>query len=795
MQDLPPPEEIEQLPPDGGEEFNRLIFETSPYLLQHARNPVDWYPWGEEAFERAKAEDRPIFLSVGYSTCHWCHVMARESFEDRQIADVLNEHFVPIKVDREERPDVDEIYMIATQLIAGRGGWPNSVWLTPDLRPFYAGTYFPPQGSRGVPGFKELLLRLADAWQNDRERIEAQANQLTDAIQRSATISDTAPVPLTRALIRGGVEALADRFDERFGGFGAAPKFPPHASLRLLLDHYRHSDDAGALHMAVRTLEAMARGGIHDHVSGGFHRYSTDEFWLVPHFEKMLYDNAQLARSYADAFAITGATEFEVAARGICDWVLRDMTDDVGGFYSALDADSDGVEGKFYVWTREEIIDVLGGERGALAADIFNARENGNFREEETGAKADANILHLDRSGLPNPELWPFVQQVKDELLERRNGRVWPHRDEKILAAWNGLMIGGLAVCGDRLDEPDYIDAAARAAGFVLEEMMRDGRLMRSWRDGRASGAGYLDDYAFMAEGLLDLHLATGEQRWLDSARMLAETMLELFEDRRAGGFFFTASDNEELLARVKRPFDQAEPSGNGVAALVLVRLADLTGEDAWVEAAERTLTAFSPAMRNAPTATQTLLVATRHFLDLSEGVDAAEEPAGETEPDAMARRGPVVVHAYASRREVRPGQQLQVALRVEIADGWHISSHEPGEEDVVATKVKLDTDEPVELMDVAYPDAMEIRPEFSDRPISVYDGVVWIRASIGISPDAEEGHLSLPLALVAQPCDDSSCAKPERYTLELPLRVDEAAPARPRHEAIFSALDAGQVP
>ena len=787
-QELPSREQIEQLPPDGGEEFNRLIFESSPYLLQHARNPVDWWPWCDEAFDRAAELDRPVFLSIGYSTCHWCHVMERESFESDEIAAILNEHFVPIKVDREERPDLDEIYMTATQLLTGRGGWPNSVWLTPDRRPWYAGTYFPPEGRGGMPGFGELLTQLAEIWDGQRDQVEAQANQLQQSIRSSATLGDHAPVALTPALLRGAVEALSDRFDERFGGFGGPPKFPPHASLRLLLEEYERSGNERALAMATGTLDAMSRGGIHDQVGGGFHRYSTDQYWLVPHFEKMLYDNGQLAAVYALAWEATGSEEYEIAARGICDWVMRDMADPAGGFYSALDADSEGVEGKFYLWDRNEVIDVLGEETGALACDLLNIKRDGNFTDEVTGRKSDLNIPHLSRSGLPNEELWPFVQQAKDQLLERRNTRVWPHRDEKVLASWNGLMISGLATVGRVFDDQHYLDAAQAAAQFVLDEMRVDGRLMRVWRDGAAKQPGYLDDYAFLAVGLLDLHEATGDEHWLNEAQALAEEMLRLFEDTRGGGLFFTAADSEELLARVKRPFDQAIPSGNAMAALVLVRLAAATGETQYVEAAERTLTTFSAAMQNAPTSTETMLLASARFLDLegAEEPQSAEETSAVPEPDARTSRGPVTVEAWASQRVADAGDEVDVALRVEVADGWHINAHEPLEDYLVPTEVELAEGERYALMQADYPEPIEIEPEFSDEPLAVYEGEAWVRLRVKVLPDAEEGNAPLRLTLTAQPCDDTSCGRPERHTLELPMRIVEDAPDEQRNEAVF---------
>lgn len=782
-EELPTRAEIDKLPPDGGPEFNRLIFESSPYLLQHARNPVDWYPWGDEAFARARDEDRPVFLSVGYATCHWCHVMERESFEDEETARVLNEGFVAIKVDREERPDIDELYMTATQLMTGSGGWPMSVWLTPDGRPWYAGTYFPPESAFGRPGFRDLLRTLAETWRTRREEIEAQANQLQEAIRSSARLRETTRVPLTEALLRGGLEALSDHFDERFGGFGGAPKFPPHPALRLLLFEHRRTGEARALEMARKTMDCMAREGIHDQVGGGFHRYATDREWFVPHFEKMLYDNGQLARSYAELFAITGEAEHARTARRICEWALREMADPAGGFYCALDADSEGVEGKFYLWTRAQVQEVLGEEAGALFARVFDIREGGNFRDEASGDRAEGSIPHLGLDG-PEPELWPWIDEATAALRARRDTRVWPLRDEKVLAGWNGLMIGGLASAGRILGQPRYIDAAARAAEFVLTQMRADGRLLRTWRDGEAKLPGYLDDYAFVAEGLLDLHSATGDTRWLGEARGLADVMLERFGDE-GGGFFFTSADSEELLARLKRPFDGATPSGNGIAALVLVRLAAATGEARYREAARATLETFSAAMRNAPTSTESLLLATGEYLAL---VGEPEAPAAATEPpDARVARGPVAVEAWASARLARPGEGLRIAVRISIAEGWQINSHTPAQDYLTPTELlALDPPE-VSLRDVRYPEGETVTRRPGDEPLSVYEGEVWLLARLAVADDAAEGATTIHLELAAQACSPSACAAPERYLLELPLRIAPEAAPEERHAAVFA--------
>ena len=642
---LPPADRIARLPADGGSEFNRLIHEKSPYLLQHARNPVDWFPWGPEALTKAKKENKPIFLSVGYSTCHWCHMMERESFERDDVAKILNEHFVAIKVDREERPDVDRIYILATQLTTGRGGWPNSVWLTPDGKPWFAGTYFPREDRYGRPGFKSVLNRLAGIWRTRRKEVDAAADNMAQAMKTYSSGGHVPPVgKLSRKLLVGAVKALGNSFDNRNAGFGGAPKFPPHGSLRLLMAEHARTKDAKTLEMATRTLSAMARGGIHDHLGGGFHRYSTDAKWLVPHFEKTLYDNAQLARAYVDAYRITGSDEYKRVAEGIFDWVLREMTDELGGFYSALDADSEGEEGKFYVWSHKEVLAVLGKADGELFCDVYGVTGGGNFRDPATGEKPGTNILHLSGS---LDEVPARLAAARGKLLARRQRRVRPHRDDKVLVSWNALMIAGLARGGKRLKRPDYTAAAEKAADFILARMRKGGRLLRTYRHGSAKLNAYLDDYAFLADSLLELHEATGDKRRLAQAATLADIMLKHYGDRAGGGFFFTSDDHEDLLARTKDPLDRAIPSGNAVAAGVLVRLGRLTGKKEYLDAAKGALEAFGGFMQRMPGSTAGLLLATGAYLDGAP--EAGSRPAGPA-PDAVAAKARRSRWRFASR-------------------------------------------------------------------------------------------------------------------------------------------------
>ncbi|HYU57988.1 MAG TPA: thioredoxin domain-containing protein [Actinomycetota bacterium] len=588
---------------------NRLADATSPYLLQHAANPVDWYPWGEEAFAKARAEDKPVLLSVGYAACHWCHVMERESFEDPPTARLMNEHFVSIKVDREERPDVDAIYMEAVQAMTGGGGWPMTVFLTPGGTPFYAGTYFPNEDRHGMPALSRVLMALAEAWRDDRERVVAQGERVVAAIARTP---DESREPLTEDLLRGAYRSLERSFDPEWGGFGPAPKFPQPMNLELLLrTHLRGYP--GALDMATRTLERMASGGMYDQVGGGFARYSTDRMWLVPHFEKMLYDNAQLARLYLHAWQVTGTGWYAAVVRETLDYLLREMRAPEGGLYSAQDADSEGVEGKFYLWPYDELRAVAGED----VARWLGALPDGN--------REGTNILWR-AGGDPSPADWPAA---RERLYAAREERVRPATDDKVLAGWNGLAIQALAEAGRALGEPRYVEAAGAAAGFVLERMRReDGRLLRAWRDGRTSGPAYAEDHAILAAALLVLHETTFDLRWLAEARALADELVRLFRDRDGGGFFQTGADAEALVVRPKDLFDNAVPSGNSVAAEVLLRLHLLSGEAEYERAAVSALRVARPLMERASGAAGHALQALDLYLSPAREVAVVGEPA-----------------------------------------------------------------------------------------------------------------------------------------------------------------------
>ncbi len=583
---------------------NRLLKEKSAYLRQHAYNPVDWHPWGEEAFARARQEDKPIFLSIGYSTCHWCHVMERESFENEEIAAYLNEHFISIKVDREERPDVDAIYMAYVTARTGGGGWPMSVFLTPERVPFFGGTYYPPDDGLGRPGFKRLLEALQAAWESDRERIVRSGADVTRYLEaRGALLLGHGDIEAD--LIEDAVERCRQGFDHAHGGEAGAPKFPAPMTLGLLLRHEHRTGDDTALEMVVKTLDAMARGGIHDQLGGGFARYSVDAEWLVPHFEKMLYGNALLARSYCEAYQRTGADRFAAVARGILDYLLRDMRVAGGAFSAAEDADSEGVEGLFYTWTADEIRAVLGAGLAPEAIAAFGVTEQGHVDGR--------SVLHLMDGAEPGTER---LAEAKRRLFEARARRVRPLRDDKVVTAWNGLAISAFAFCGRALAEARYVAAAEQAAEFVLERLQRDGCLLRRCSEGEARFAGGLDDHAFLVQGLLDLYEADFDLRWLEEAERLNERMLVLFSDEESGTFFDAEAGAADLLVRPRDATDGAAPSGTAVAVKNLLRLSHLLASSELRERARRCLEAYGAALRSSPQAFPELLVAAAMYLE-----------------------------------------------------------------------------------------------------------------------------------------------------------------------------------
>ena len=555
---------------------NRLASETSPYLLQHAGNPVDWFPWGEEAFSKAAAEDKPILLSVGYSACHWCHVMAHESFEDEITAQLMNRDFVSVKVDREERPDVDGIYMNAVQAMTGAGGWPMTVAMTPDGKPFFGGTYYPPEDRYGRASFKRVLTSLADAWKTRRDEVIRSAEGMTQYLGQLSNLP-VQPGDLSADILEEALQNLQTSFDRVSGGFGGAPKFPPHSALDFLLNR----PEPTALEMADLTLTKMAKGGIYDHLGGGFARYSVDAVWLVPHFEKMLYDNAQLVRRYLKAYQQTGKPLYKETAEGVLEWVKREMLDSSGGFYSALDADSEGVEGKFYVWDESEV-DALLGKDASLAKVYYGVSTTGNFEGKNILNVTQPKEEVARRFDMSMEELEERLSRINEVLFEVREKRVRPGLDDKILLSWNGLMLAAFADAGRVLGREDYLNIAVKNAEFIRREMMKDGRLLHSYKDGEAKIAGLLEDYALFGLGLTSLYQATFDAQWLLLALELAETVTEHFVDSENGGFFSTSDDAEKLIVRPKNFFDAAVPSDNGAAAELLLTLARYTDNREW---------------------------------------------------------------------------------------------------------------------------------------------------------------------------------------------------------------------
>jgi uncharacterized protein YyaL (SSP411 family) len=586
---------------------NRLAHEKSPYLLQHAYNPVDWYPWGPEAFQKAEREDKPIFLSIGYSTCHWCHVMERESFEDADVAEAMNDVFVSIKVDREERPDIDATYMKVCQMMTGSGGWPLTIIMTPDKRPFFAGTYFPKETRSGRIGMLDLIAQIKELWESDRKRALDISSRVVESLKREPR---SKPHTLGEESLRFAYLQLSQSFDPRHGGFRTAPKFPTPHNLLYLLRYWKRKGVAKALSMVERTLRSIRMGGVYDQIGFGVHRYSTDAHWLVPHFEKMLYDQALTSMAYTETYQATGDPFYRRVSEEIIGYVLSEMTSPEGGFYSAEDADSEGEEGKFYLWTKDEISEILAPEELDAFNKVYNVSEEGNYQDEATKRKTGKNILHMKRpmaeyaseSGITEESLRLMLEQSRTKLLETRGYRARPHLDDKVLTSWNGLMIAALAKAGRALGEPRYIEAASRTVDFILSALRtQEGRLLRRYRDGDASIPGFLEDYAFLVWGLLEMYEATYDEKYLELAVEYNEAMISLFWDETGGGFFSTAKDFEEVLVRGKEIYDGAIPSANSVALLNLIRIIKLTADIALEEKASALMDRFSEQVYASP--------------------------------------------------------------------------------------------------------------------------------------------------------------------------------------------------
>lgn len=581
---------------------NHLINEKSPYLQQHAHNPVNWYSWGVKAFEKAKQENKPIFLSVGYSTCHWCHVLAHESFEDEEVASFLNEHYVSIKVDREERPDIDSVYMKVCQMMTGQGGWPLSIFMTPDKVPFYAGTYFPRESKYGMPGIMEVLTQLAGKYNEDPNHIAEVTKSVTDALAK--TVASKSKSRLSKEITDQAYKQLGKRFDFTYGGFGSAPKFPAPQNLMFLLKYYHFTGKTAALKIVESTLQSMGNGGIYDHVGFGFARYSTDEKWLVPHFEKMLYDNAMLLIAYVECYQITGNPFYKKISDQIIEFVMREMRSPDGAFYSAIDADSEGIEGKYYVWDYDEIFNILDNDLADLYAAVYDITPIGNFEGKNVPNLIDSNLETMaEEYNFTIDELNQHLEEARAKLLAAREKRVYPHVDDKVLTSWNAMMITGLAKAGKVFENPKYTKTAEDALEFIERSLIKDDRVMARYRDGDVKFNGYLDDYAFLVWANVELYETTFSLSYLKKARSLTDNMIDLFWDKEHGGFFFSGEDSEKLLSREKEIYDGALPSGNSVASVMLARIGYLTGETAYHDRLEEMYHTFYTDIKQGPSA------------------------------------------------------------------------------------------------------------------------------------------------------------------------------------------------
>lgn len=746
---------------------NKLLGETSPYLLLHAHNPVDWYPWGEEAFARARAEDKPIFLSVGYSTCYWCHVMERLVFSDAEIAALMNKDFINIKVDREERPDIDRIYMMATQLITQHGGWPNSVFVTPDLQPFFAGTYFPPKDAHGRPSFPRVLGVMQQHWREERGKVLEIGEQLTEAIREMESGRELVAMAPDSVMVSRVLETIEGRYDAINGGFGGAPKFPPGMRLEwLMADAERFAGDA-AQQIGLHSLQQMARGGIYDQIGGGFHRYSTDAEWLVPHFEKMLYNQAHLVRLYLRAYELTGQEHWRFIAEDIFRFTAREMTAPEGGFYSALDAETEAEEGKYYVWTEEQLALVLGED-----ADLFWAVYGLAPMPEGEG-----QVLFIetpwaeaaDESALEISELRQRIEPLRQRILVARSKRIYPLLDDKVLTAWNGLMIEAYARGFEVLGQVEYRQAAERAADFVLDNLRReDGSLWRVHRLGASRHAGFLDDYAYFVRGLTVLHRATGEQRWLQAARELSDEMVARFWDGEAGGLFF-AEAGSELIVRSKSAQDSALPSGNAVAAHALLDLAELTGEVRYRNRAAQILHTFGGGMRAHPSASVHLVAAVERYL-------RSVAPNVQQSPLAHSVAGDSLVKMRVELPGVLPkaGETFAVAVHLRVREGWHINANPSSGDLLIPTSLTLNADMPLGFGGVRYPPGRDyVFPALAET-LSVYEGEVVLWADLLLPEKAAGTSGDMRLLVQYQACDEARCLSPTELIRRVRLEIAE---------------------
>lgn len=815
---------------------NRLARETSPYLLMHRHNPVDWFPWGPEAFEKAKKEDKPIFLSIGYSSCYWCHVMERLVFENEKIARYMNEHFVNVKVDREERPDVDDIYMTSLQVyfsLAGSrqgGGWPLSMFLTPDGKPIAGGTYFPPEPQDGRASFPEISTRIVEVWKTRRKDVEEGAATVARIVkQEMKPAFSLEKADITRDLVESVTKSVVQSHDPEYGGLDFrldrpnAPKFPVPTKLRLLQYELQEHDQSKETETALySTLDAMAAGGIRDHLGGGFHRYSTDRQWLVPHFEKMLYDNAQLAGVYAEAWRATKNDNYRNVAEEILDYVLTSMREPGGAFHSALDAETNAIEGEYYVWSREEVEKILG-PAAPLFLRVYGFEEPNDFEH--------GFVIHLPRplaqvmadERIPPKEMATRLYDAKRRLLQARNKRESPLKDDKILTSWNGLMISSMARAGMLFNKSDYITAAEDAAMFIIQNMRdTEGRLLRTYRADTAKLNAYLDDYAFLVEGLLVLHEATRDpsnpergQRWLNAARRLTDDQIRMFWDEQGGAFYFTSHHHEELLARTKNAWDSVLPSGNSVSVRNLIRLASLTGDETYRDRAKQILELFAPAMQKNPRGMTNMALAMSEYLDqpdfrpliektprrpLPEGTspepaqskpatppaDTKPEPASpESKPTAKDK---ITSQAFLSTPKLVPGKATRIAFVLKVADGWHINPNPADREEAIATSVSVTSKLGTKLTNISYPTPTEHMVD-GDLML-IYEGEVKIFGDLTVPADAS-GREMLQLNIEYQACTDRFCDRPRTVSFATEIDVAKAGETVTlQNEAVFQDDD-----
>ncbi len=815
----PPPvakEEPKPQPPrkpviKKGPHTNRLARETSPYLLMHAHNPVDWYPWGPEAFERAKQEDKPIFLSIGYSSCYWCHVMERKVFTNAKIAAYMNEHFVNIKVDREERPDIDDIYMTALSIyfqMSGSsqgGGWPLSMFMTPEGKPIAGGTYIPPKDEGGRVGFTTVMTRIHDLWTDERKSIEGNAEVLTAQVRRVMKPRlSLQPAKIERQTVADVSKAIQDTYDSKYGGvdFNSdrpdAPKFPVPTKLAFLQYEIRQQNDDEAGKILYHTLDSIANGGIQDHLAGGFHRYSTDRAWLVPHFEKMLYDNAQLADVYVEAFRQTKKPLYRDVALSVFDYILSDMTDENGAFYSALDAETDTIEGKYYVWSPEEVTRILGEEDAKLFKRVYGMNREEFFEHGYVLHRPDSLEMCAKDLNLEMFELNRRLEFVRKKMLAARKKRKSPMRDDKILTSWNGLMIRALANGGAVFGRQEYIVAAEKAAMFILTEMRDDqGRLLRTYRAKTAKLNAYLDDYAFLTNGLLALYRATSDEKWLNAARRLTDEQIELFWDEKGDGFFFTSHHHEELLARTKNAYDSVLPSGNSVSVRNLIQIAALTNKAKYRQFAKKTLKLFAPRFKDTPRGMSNMALAMGEFLDapeINEG-DAETESgtsndssnllpkfggvlpvSGESETAPTAKKQPkpelVAAQAFLEFDKLPAGDTCRVILLLNVKPGWHINANPAQPKYLKPTTFTIKTKQGTKLTNVRYPKGRKLRVAGFQQPLMVYEGRVAIYGELEVSSVTSGNVEEFELSVRYQACTDTKCESPKTVKLSGSVKI-----------------------